>query len=282
MIKWAFNFRAWQPSKSEWMLCGQCIQSEEKDRIQRFVFKKDAKAAMAGRLLIRKAITECLNLPYKEIKLGRTEKGKPFLVNLVQESFSFNVSHNGEFAVLAASRNGNIGIDVMKYEVRSSVPNFFHTMRRQFTESEWTQIRKPTQECEQLKIFYRLWCLKESYVKALGVGIGFEVSRLDFTFNTEYLQENVVTTDTYLKVDGVHLPEWTFEEHSINNHCIVVARSPKDTPDCVEEDNPCSFEVLELNDLLRNAKPSYEPDEGFWGNFEPKEEAPQIGREIRS
>lgn len=71
----------------------------------------------AGRLLIRKAITECLNLPYKEIKLGRTEKGKPFLVNLVQESFSFNVSHNGEFAVLAASRNGNIGIDVMKYEV---------------------------------------------------------------------------------------------------------------------------------------------------------------------
>lgn len=52
MIKWAFNFRAWQPTRSEWMFCGQCIQSEEKDRIQRFVFKKDAKAAMVG--LIKK------------------------------------------------------------------------------------------------------------------------------------------------------------------------------------------------------------------------------------
>jgi 4'-phosphopantetheinyl transferase len=67
--------------------------------------------------LIRKAIAECLHVPYKEIKLGRTEKGKPFLVNMPQESFSFNVSHNGEYAVLAASRQGNIGIDVMKYEV---------------------------------------------------------------------------------------------------------------------------------------------------------------------
>lgn len=52
MIKWAFNFRAWQPTRSEWMFCGQCIQSEEKDRIQRFVFKKDSKAAMVG--LIKK------------------------------------------------------------------------------------------------------------------------------------------------------------------------------------------------------------------------------------
>lgn len=36
------------------MFCGQCIQSEEKDRIQRFVFKKDAKAAMVGPILKKK------------------------------------------------------------------------------------------------------------------------------------------------------------------------------------------------------------------------------------
>lgn len=56
MIKWAFNFRAWQPTRSEWMFCGQCIQNEEKDRIQRFVFKKDAKAAMVGQIIIEDSI----------------------------------------------------------------------------------------------------------------------------------------------------------------------------------------------------------------------------------
>ncbi|XP_061184564.1 L-aminoadipate-semialdehyde dehydrogenase-phosphopantetheinyl transferase-like [Saccostrea echinata] len=286
MIKWAFNFRAWQPTRSEWMFCGQCIQNEERERIKRFVFKKDAKAAMAGRLLIHKAIADCLDIPYKEIKLGRTEKGKPYLVNKVQGSLSFNVSHNGDYAVLAASKSGIIGVDVMKYEVRTSVPQFFHTMRRQFTESEWSQIQKSTEEREQLKTFYRLWCLKESYVKALGVGIGFEVSRLDFTFNTEYLEENVVTTDTFLKVDGVHLSEWTFEEHTMDNHCIVVAHNQQNTTmsDCDKESGRKfeHFKVLQLNDLVQCASSLCDPDEEFWEQFDPKDEAPQIHRKTSS
>lgn len=286
MIKWAFNFRSWQPTRSEWIFCGQCVQNEEKERIQRFVFKKDAKAAMAGRLLIRKAIAYCLEIPYKEIKLGRTEKGKPYLVNTVQGSLSFNVSHNGDYAVLAASRNGTIGVDVMKYELRTSVPKFFHTMRRQFTEPEWSQIRKSTEESEQLKTFYRLWCLKESYVKALGVGIGFEVSRLDFTFNTEYLKEYVVTKDTSLKVDGVHLPEWTFEEHTMDNHCIVVANNQQNsTTTDFEEESGREYEhfnVLQINDLLQCASCLCEPDEEFWEKFDPKDEAPQIHRKPSS
>lgn len=60
MIKWAFSFRTWQPTRSEWMFCGQCIQSEEKDRIQRFVFKKDAKAAMVGPMLKKRMINETM------------------------------------------------------------------------------------------------------------------------------------------------------------------------------------------------------------------------------
>ena len=38
-----------------------------------------------------------------------------------------------------------------------SVPEFFHTMRRQFTEDEWRSIRHSGDETEQLKTFYRLW-----------------------------------------------------------------------------------------------------------------------------
>lgn len=278
MIKWAFNFRAWQPTRSEWMFCGQCIQSEEKDRIQRFVFKKDAKAAMIGRLLIRKAIADCLHLPYKEIKLGRTEKGKPFLENPGQENFSFNVSHHGDYAVLAASKDGLVGVDVMKYEVKSSVPNFFHTMRRQFTDSEWIQISKSAEESEQLKTFYRLWCLKESYVKALGTGIGYDLSKLNFEFKTDFLEENKVITDTHVRLYGEDLLEWTFEEHSLDNHCIVVAKNQK-TPSTngnETDENPCSFKLLSLEDLLEKASPISDPDEGFWENFDPKDEAPQI------
>ena len=70
---------------------------------------------------MRKVIAESLSIPYKEIKLSRTEKGKPFLENHAQHfpNFNFNVSHQGEYAVLAAESEYQIGVDVMQIEYPS-------------------------------------------------------------------------------------------------------------------------------------------------------------------
>lgn len=70
-------------------------------------------------------------------------------------------------------------------------------------------------------------CLKESYVKALGTGIGYDLSKLNFEFKTDFLEENKVITDTHVRLYGEDLLEWTFEEHSLDNHCIVVAKNQK-------------------------------------------------------
>ena len=47
-LRWAFNFGEWAPSQQEWLLGAQSIQAEEKERIGKFVFKKDSKASMVG------------------------------------------------------------------------------------------------------------------------------------------------------------------------------------------------------------------------------------------
>ena len=75
----------------------------------------------AGRLLMRKAISESLKIPYKFIQLARTDKGKPYLVNeqTVLPHFTFNVSHQGDLTVLAAEPVHSVGIDVMKVEYPS-------------------------------------------------------------------------------------------------------------------------------------------------------------------
>lgn len=38
-----------------------------------------------------------------------------------------------------------------------SLPEFFHTMRRQFTSAEWQFITAPPTEKQQLAMFYRFW-----------------------------------------------------------------------------------------------------------------------------
>lgn len=73
----------------------------------------------SGRLLLRKVISYALGIPYKDIKLARTDKGKPYLVNSGYPSLSFNISHQGDYAILAADSIHNVGVDVMKIEYPS-------------------------------------------------------------------------------------------------------------------------------------------------------------------
>ena len=47
------------------------------------------------------------------------------------------------------------------------IEEFFRLMRRKFTEDEWCQIRSSGSDHKtQLSVFFRLWCLKESFIKA--------------------------------------------------------------------------------------------------------------------
>ncbi|XP_025913618.1 L-aminoadipate-semialdehyde dehydrogenase-phosphopantetheinyl transferase isoform X1 [Apteryx rowi] len=116
-VRWAFPCAAWRPRREEWLLAARLVQPEEKDRIGQFVFARDAKAALAGRLLIRKLIAEKLHIPWNEICLQRTSKGKPFLASNMSSTcsnYNFNVSHQGDYAVLAAEPELQVGIDIMK------------------------------------------------------------------------------------------------------------------------------------------------------------------------
>lgn len=78
-IRWAVNVAKWQPTCKEWIQGLSAIQTEEKERIQRFVYRNDAKSALLGRLLMRKCIAQVFNLPTHRIVLDRGPKGKPII-----------------------------------------------------------------------------------------------------------------------------------------------------------------------------------------------------------
>lgn len=273
----AFKFGSWKPTASEWILAAQCVQIEEKERIGKFVFKKDAKSSMIGRLMLRHAVCDSLKIPYNDVQLGRTEKGKPFLKNPVEQFLSFNVSHSGDWTVLATDTQYDVGIDVMKIEEPGgsrTVEDFFHNMRKQFTAHEWETIRSPGLEIDQLGMFYRHWCLKESFVKAEGTGIGFDLKRIDFRISTLKLQHGRITADTTVFVDGKLQDEWEFQETMLDtNHCTAVAVKKNDS--CRKEDTEYpQFQIVSFEDLIKNAEPITEPDVAYWENFDRREERP--------
>ncbi|GFS94678.1 l-aminoadipate-semialdehyde dehydrogenase-phosphopantetheinyl transferase [Nephila pilipes] len=270
-IRWAFNVNNWKPTFDQWKLAIQCVQKEECDRCYRFVFTEDCKSSLVGQLLMRKVVSECLGLPYEKIVFSRSSSGKPYLEK--NEKFFFNISHHGEFCVLAAEQNSNVGIDVMKVEHRGkrSVTEFFSLMQKQFSSHEWNFIMQPGPEKEQLKRFYRLWCLKESYVKAIGTGIVFDLQSLSFSCPTPILLRGIITTDTKLYEKGQLKPMWKFEETILDeNHFVAVAT--ESIQQIGDEELRRNFHFLSFDELMQNSKPFQKVEENFWEDFKSKDE----------
>jgi len=68
--------------------------------------------------LARHAVLQQTGLPYQNILLDRTAKEKPFLVNCSSfyKHFDFNISHDGDYAVVAAELQHLVGVDTMQVD----------------------------------------------------------------------------------------------------------------------------------------------------------------------
>lgn len=281
-LRWCFRCGSWTPTEKEWTKAAGVLIPEEKERIGRFVYQKDAKSCLSGRLLIKKAAWEICNIPYQKQQMKRTDAGKPYVLNGASLSpiRAFNVSHSGDFAVLAGDfghTKGNIGVDVMRVEwpSRTTVSEYFHTMRRQFTQSEWQVIQRPKDEWQKMHAFYRFWCLKESYVKAIGVGLGMDLQRLEFHPEGQNApnMENVLCT-TRLFLDGIPQQDWMFEESYIDrHHCVAVAvHLNSQIPHEAERNR---FVELTTEELLKDVPEVGSPDLDYWYQYAAKEERPR-------
>lgn len=274
--RWAFNCRNWNPSESDWLLLSSGIQCEEKERIGKFVFRRDGKSAMAGRLLIRKFLTNVTGLSWREIIILRDLKtNKPYFLSDQFKNIHFNISHSGDFVILAG-HTGNIklGIDIMKIDKKrsSEVPEFFRLMSRHFSEEEMKNINLPSGDSDKMKMFYRYWCLKESYSKAIGIGInGIDLKTLNFRINTFDLSKEKYVDDTELYMHGVKQNDWLFQEILIDDlHSAAVALyNYKDVTGINRQ-----FSVIKYNDLISEIQPILPLDPEYSAQFIAKPDVP--------
>ncbi|XP_030237366.1 L-aminoadipate-semialdehyde dehydrogenase-phosphopantetheinyl transferase isoform X5 [Gadus morhua] len=262
-----------------------------------------------GRLLLRKFVCERIAVPWSEIQLARSPRGKPYLVlpeattthtpplSREAQRWSFNISHQGEYAVLAAEQGLQVGVDVMKTTMpgSSSVSQFFRIMTRQFTEYEWSVIQSSGSERQQLAAFYRHWltrggnpeallhaqALKESFIKAIGTGLGFNLQRAEFHLSPQPVTEEQGQHRTMMHLDEEEEHSWRFEECLLDaDHHVAVALGlhsppPAGQPRCPSPPPPTAFTHLTFGDLIAQATPLSEEDPAYWDGFQSKGEAPQ-------
>ncbi len=141
------------------------LWEERKEKILRYKLVEGRKQSLGAGLLLKWALQRH---GVAADKLSYGPNGKP-----EADGMFFNLSHSGEWAVCAIS-NASVGCDVEEIaQVREGIAERF------FTEKE-VQYLNCFDGAQKQHEFFRLWTLKESYMKMTGEGMSLGLNRFEF------------------------------------------------------------------------------------------------------
>ena len=156
------------PKDNPWTFNG--LPETRVQKILRYQQVKDRKQSLGAGLLLKECLKE-YDINIEEIRYG--EHGKPEI-----EGIYFNLSHSYDKGVCAVSEMP-VGCDIEKIgKVRAGIAERF------FTDNEICHLEKFSGD-EQRDEFYRLWTMKESYMKMTGEGMSLSLNRFEFIFSEE-------------------------------------------------------------------------------------------------
>ena len=145
------------------------IPRERQQRADRLFFRKDKNLCVAAGVILKIALEK---EGIQDFEIEYRENGKPYLK---ENEIFFNLSHS-DGVVMCAISNADVGCDAEKVrEIDLSIAKRF------FTESEFETLEKKETDEEKYDLFFRLWTLKESYMKATGYG--FKLSPKNICIN---------------------------------------------------------------------------------------------------
>ncbi len=139
------------------------VSAERRAQASRFVRQADAYRSVLGEILTRLTLSKLTELRPADLSFTRNSYGKPSLSH--HTNVPFNVSHSGDWIALISGGTNELGVDVEKIAPidMQIAERFFSPMESQFLATVPVD--------RQLDTFYRLWTLKESYIKAVGMGL---------------------------------------------------------------------------------------------------------------
>ena len=148
-----------------------CRMSEYRQKkMNHFRFRKDQNLSLGAGILISRGL-EKYGLSEREMEIQPGSNGKPYFANA--PGIFFNVSHSGSMAVAAFSEK-EIGCDVERIAGHD-----ISIAERFFTRNEYEFIISAGDEAELRSRFVRVWTLKESTIKAAGLGLSLPLNSFE-------------------------------------------------------------------------------------------------------
>jgi 4'-phosphopantetheinyl transferase len=163
-----------------WSRWTTVLDGEERARAARFVFDHDRHQFIAAHALLRLLLQELAGGPAAAWRFTSGSHGKPALHPDHRLSrLAFNISHTRGAIACAMTLDHDIGVDIEDVGRRGRLMEIAHAY---FAPDELVILRRAP-PAAQREVFFRLWTLKEAYIKAHGDGLSLPLDRFAFTLS---------------------------------------------------------------------------------------------------
>ena len=174
------------------------LTSTELQRAKRYHFEKDRNRFIICRSILKILLAEQIGLEVYEISIDIHPNKKPYLSS--HPSVFFNVSHAGEYALIAIGKN-IVGVDVEKvdqdYDYSETIPHIFNK----------TEIDILSATTDLKRTFFKFWTRKEAIVKATGIGISDDFAQIPASDGLHVLESELLGNIPNLLVLSFDLDE---------------------------------------------------------------------------
>lgn len=177
--------------------CYNSLSAYRREKADKVKFPEDKKRSVAAGILLNQGLS-AYGLRECDMVYETNQNGKPFFREYPQIRFS--LSHSGEY-VMAAFSDVEIGCDIQQMEQTD-----LKIARRFFAPEEYAYIKEQEEESAQEEAFYRIWVLKESFLKAVGTGMA--LSMTDFSIQIQ--EDRVIGVR-----QNVNDKKYSFEEYDL-------------------------------------------------------------------
>jgi 4'-phosphopantetheinyl transferase len=186
--------------------------ASERERALRFYFPADRWAYITAQALLRWALAHQLATDPDKLLFRRTEHGRPLLKDPSSGLF-FSLTHSRSLVAVAIACHQAVGVDTE--EVGRQV-NTDEIAGSYFSASEVAHLRAQPIPDRNLHFFVQ-WTLKESFLKAIGMGLYAPIDTLE-----------IIPTNDIIEIKFHHpFPEpltgWSFWASELNGHHLAIS-----------------------------------------------------------
>lgn len=145
------------------------LQPQEMEKAMRYQQETDRRQRILSKAVLRILLNRFTGIDPKEFWFRSDENKKPIVENAIFKDIHFNVSHSGDWILIAIS-DTKLGIDMEQTDASFTYQNI---LPLSFSPQEISFIENSIPSYQS---FYQLWTRKESFLKATGKGLVDDLS----------------------------------------------------------------------------------------------------------